>query len=170
MCRDDLTTPGMAIASWPSFKPSKFVNVQQPVFLKNLAESLESLDNSRNFSIILDMSLALSLSSRCPVCITEWALDIPAGNVGIARLGGSFLCGYVDCAAAPSRKCCSEQYVQILRFWSSLVISIPLQMARQTSRIHPSYDFLPKARRRKPARVFCNGGGVSQISHGIRRL
>jgi hypothetical protein len=54
----------------------------------------------------------------------EGTLDILDRQVGIARRGGSFLCGYVDCAAAPSRKCCSEQYIQIFRFWSRLVKSI----------------------------------------------
>jgi hypothetical protein len=41
-------------------------------FPKNLPESRESLDNSRNGSIILDLSRSFSVSSRCLVCITQY--------------------------------------------------------------------------------------------------
>jgi hypothetical protein len=60
----------MAMESWPCLKSSNDVNLWKSVLLK-ISPRIPSLDNSRNVSIILDMSRSFPVSSRCLVCITE---------------------------------------------------------------------------------------------------
>jgi hypothetical protein len=76
MCGDDLTATVMATEYTSSFERVKDREFVVGSFPKNLAENRESLGNSRNVSIILDMSRSFSVSSRSLVCITEYLFQI----------------------------------------------------------------------------------------------